>query len=79
MQKFKVVDMACGHCASVVENSIKRIDPNAQVSAYIDRREITVRSEADNAQIAEAIRSTGYNLLGRSAPSDRETTVLFDI
>lgn len=60
MPRYKVSDMTCGHCASVVEKAVKLIDPKAGVSVDLATGHVDVRSNVDADRIAEAIRSAGY-------------------
>lgn len=60
MLRFKVADMTCGHCASVIDRAVKSVDPQAEISADIRNGEVTVRSSADEAQISDVIRLAGY-------------------
>ena len=60
MQRYKVPDMTCSHCASVIEKAVKSVDPQANISVDLAHGEVTVHSEAEEARIAEAIHSAGY-------------------
>lgn len=61
MYRFKATGMTCGHCTSAIEKAIKTIDPQAEVSTDIESAEVTVRSQADEARISDAIREAGYD------------------
>jgi len=58
--RFSVPDITCGHCIQTIEKAVKSADPQAQVAADLTTKEVTVRSEAEDAHIAAAIRSAGY-------------------
>lgn len=60
MQRYKVPNMTCGHCAGVVEKAVRSIDPKAQVTVDLGRQEVAIETGAAEAQIAEAIKSAGY-------------------
>lgn len=60
MQRYSVPDMTCGHCVKTIEKAVKGVDPQAEVTADIAAQEITVRSDAAEARITDAIRSAGY-------------------
>ncbi len=60
MHRFKVAKMSCGHCASAITRAVKGVDPQAEVSVDLARREVTVDSGAEEILIAGAIRSAGY-------------------
>ncbi len=59
MQRYKVSDMTCGHCASVVEKAVKDIDAKAGVSVDLMTGHVDVCTDADAERIAEAIRFAG--------------------
>lgn len=60
MQTYNVPEMSCGHCVGVIEKAIKNIDGQANVSADLGSKQIIVETRADEAAVAEAIRSAGY-------------------
>lgn len=61
MYRFEVFGMTCGHCISAIDKAIKSIDPQAEVSTDLKSAEITVRSQADEVRISDAIREAGYD------------------
>jgi copper chaperone len=60
MFRYNVPDMTCGHCAQAIEKAVKSVDPQAEVAVDLTTKEITIRSEADEARLAETIRGAGY-------------------
>ena len=60
MQRYSVPDMTCGHCAGTIDRAVKAIDPRAEVTIDLPAKQISVRTGAPEAQIADAIRSAGY-------------------
>lgn len=60
MQRFKIEDMTCGHCASTVEKAIKSVDPQATVKIDLATKEVSVETAAASAPIAEALKTAGY-------------------
>jgi copper chaperone len=60
MLRYSVPDMTCGHCAQAIEKAVKSVDPQAEVAVDLTTKEVTVRSEADEARVAETIRDAGY-------------------
>jgi copper chaperone len=60
MLRYSVPDMTCGHCAQAIEKAVKSVDPQAEVAVDLTTKEVTVRSEADEARVAETIRGAGY-------------------
>ncbi|TXH38881.1 MAG: copper chaperone [Rhodospirillaceae bacterium] len=61
MTKFKVSDMTCGHCAGVVTEAVKGVDPKAQVSVDVMSKSVSITSAADNQKFIAAIREAGYD------------------
>lgn len=60
MQRYKIEDMSCGHCASTVEKAIKGVDPQATVTVDLASKEVAVETTADSGPIAAALKSAGY-------------------
>lgn len=60
MLRFKIAKMSCGHCAASIERAVKGVDPQASVSVDLGRKEVTIRSTAEEQLIAGALRSAGY-------------------
>ncbi len=60
MLRFKIAKMTCGHCAASVERAVKGVDPLASVSVDLGRKEVTIRSTAEERLISGALRSAGY-------------------
>ena len=60
MFRFKIAKMSCGHCAASIERAVKGVDPRATVSVDLGRKEVTIRSTAEERQISGALRSAGY-------------------
>jgi copper chaperone len=60
MFRYSVPDMTCGHCAQAIETAVKSLDPRAEVAVDLTSKEVTVRSEADEARVAGTIREAGY-------------------
>ena len=60
MQRYSVPEMSCGHCVSTIEAAVKKIDPQAVISADLAGHQVTVQTEIDAGRIAGAIHSAGY-------------------
>jgi copper chaperone len=60
MFRYSVPDMTCGHCAQTIEKAVKSVDPQAEIAVDLATKEVTVRSEADEARVARSIRDAGY-------------------
>ncbi|MEJ7688853.1 MAG: heavy-metal-associated domain-containing protein [Variovorax sp.] len=59
-QKFQVAGMSCGHCVSTVENAVKTVDPEAQVTVDLETGKVHVLSEQPRQDIVAAIENAGY-------------------
>jgi len=60
MHRYNVPTMTCGHCAATIEKAVKGVDPQATFSVDLVAKEVTVRSNVEEARVAEAIRAAGY-------------------
>lgn len=60
MHRYSVPKMTCGHCAATIDQALKTVDPQAEVSIDLKAKQVTVRTTAGEAQIAGAIRSAGF-------------------
>lgn len=58
---FLVDDMTCGHCASTITKALASLDKQAKVNIDLGTRRVEVTStEADEAELQEAIKEAGY-------------------
>jgi len=60
MMEFKIEDMSCGHCASVITKTVKALDAQAKVEIDLAQKKVTVESSEPRAIIAEALTDAGY-------------------
>jgi len=60
MIEFRIEDMSCGHCASVITKTVKALDSAATVEIDLAQKKVTVQSTEDRAVIAEALTEAGY-------------------
>lgn len=60
MHHYSVPKMTCGHCAGTIDQAVKAVDPQAEVTIDLKAKQVSVRTEAEEAQISEAIRSAGF-------------------
>jgi len=60
MFRFKIAKMSCGHCVASIERAIKGVDSQAAVSVDLGRKEVAIRSTAEERLISGALRSAGY-------------------
>ena len=67
MIRFKVANMGCGGCARAVKDALRGVDPGAEVSVDLDRREVAVESTAKAEGFAGALRKAGFE--GQALPA----------
>lgn len=67
MIRFKVANMSCGGCARAVTAALRGADPDAEISADLGRREVTVASTAGAEGLASALRRAGFE--GQALPA----------
>ena len=61
MTTFEVKDMTCGHCVSTITKAVKALDLGAKVQIDLATHRVTIDStEADAAELSDAIRRAGY-------------------
>ena len=60
MVEMEVKDMSCGHCASLIAQAIKQVDPGAGVQVDLASKRVKVTSEEEPASFAEALADAGY-------------------
>lgn len=61
MAKLRVSDMTCGHCAGVISEAVKGVDPNAMVSVDVMSKSVSISSSTDVQRFLAAIREAGYD------------------
>lgn len=60
MTTFKVEDMSCGHCVSMITKAVKGADANASIEVKLAEHLVIVASSADAETLKEAITDAGY-------------------
>ena len=60
MTTYKVPDMTCGHCVGVVTETLKSLDPTAEVKVEVMKKEVSVTSKASADAILAALADAGY-------------------
>lgn len=61
MITFRVHDMTCGHCASLINKELKAIDEQSEVTVDLERRLVSVVSTQSTIEdIRDAISGAGY-------------------
>ncbi len=72
MTTFEVKDMTCGHCVSTITKAVKAVDQGAKVQIDLATHRVTIDpTEADAAELSEAIRQAGYTPLAVEAGVER--------
>ncbi|WP_347488802.1 copper ion binding protein [Desulfoscipio sp. XC116] len=62
-QTFKVEGMSCQHCQMAVEKAVKGIAGVENVQVNLTKKEVAVTGSAQRAQIAQAIKEAGYEVV----------------
>jgi len=62
---LNVEGMHCGHCASKVENVLKKIPAVSKVKVNLDKKEVEVylSEEVENNVLTEAIKSVDFEVI----------------
>lgn len=60
MLEFDLQSMTCGHCAGVVTQAVKAIDPDAEVGVDLPRHKVRVATKAPRETIAAALSEAGH-------------------
>jgi copper chaperone len=63
MTDFNVTGMSCQHCVKAVTESIREIDPAAQVNIDLEHGRVTVDSAQTAAALKAAIEEAGYTVI----------------
>ncbi|MGH8831561.1 MAG: heavy-metal-associated domain-containing protein [Polaromonas sp.] len=58
--EFDIQSMSCGHCASVITQTVKQVDPDAKVSVDLASKKVTVQTSEDRQTVAAALTEAGY-------------------
>jgi copper chaperone len=60
MIEFQLPEMTCGHCAGMVSQALKLVDPSCKVQIDLAQRRVLVESSEDRQSLAEALTDAGY-------------------
>ena len=58
--EFNIPAMSCGHCAGVITQTVKALDPSAQVNVDLAAKKVVVESSQDRHIVAKALAEAGY-------------------
>ena len=60
LKEFDVPSMSCGHCVSAITQTLKGLDPAAEVNVDLARKKVMVQTTQDRQKIAAALSQAGY-------------------
>lgn len=60
MMEFEIKNMTCGHCVGAVTETVKLVDPAADVMVDLDSKKVSVGSSKERSPFAEALTQAGY-------------------
>ena len=60
LKEFDVPSMSCGHCVSAITQTLKGLDPVAEVNVDLARKKVMVQTTQDRQKIAAALSQAGY-------------------
>ena len=60
MIEFKLPDMTCGHCAGMVSQTLKLVDPSCKIEIDLGSKTVKVQSGEDRNELAQALSEAGY-------------------
>lgn len=60
MIELEVKDMTCGHCVRAVTDSIRALDPQANVRVELERGRVAVEGKPGAAELIAAVQAAGY-------------------
>lgn len=60
MIHFEIKTMSCGHCVGSVTETVKKIDPSAEVHIDLADKKVSIQSDKDRATFAKALTEAGY-------------------
>jgi copper chaperone len=60
MIQFTLPDMTCGHCVRTVTETVKQLDPEAQVAADLASHTVRIETRLPADQVAQALAEEGY-------------------
>jgi len=58
--EFDVPAISCGHCVKAITETVKALDPGAQVNVDIASKKVTLETSKDRPTVAAALTEAGY-------------------
>lgn len=59
---FRVQGMTCGGCVKAIENVVKKVDPQAQITVHLDEGTVAVTSALQSSLLSQAILGAGFKV-----------------
>lgn len=60
MANFHVPDMGCGGCVSTIERVVKKLDPEARITADLGARTVAIKTPVAVEALQDALRKAGF-------------------
>jgi copper chaperone len=60
MIEFTLPAMSCGHCVGVITETVRTVDPAAQVEADLERKTVRIETQGERANLVAALSEAGY-------------------
>lgn len=74
MQTFRVDDMTCGHCVSVITKAVQAVDAAARLEVDLGQHLVHIEPTASNAtELADAITKAGYTPVAVTAAARHDS------
>ncbi len=67
MANFHVPDMGCGGCVSTIERVVKKLDPQARITADLDAKTVAIETPVAVEALQDALKKAGFPATLRSA------------
>ena len=58
--EFEVPAISCGHCVKAITETVKSLDPGAQISVDLASKKVTLETSRDRQTVAAALTEAGY-------------------
>ena len=58
--ELTIKDMSCGHCVKTVTQTVRQVDPRAEVKVDLATKRVEIESSADAEAFKQALAEEGY-------------------
>ncbi|MHB1200580.1 MAG: heavy-metal-associated domain-containing protein [Polaromonas sp.] len=58
--EFNVPAISCGHCVKAITETVKSLDPGAQINVDVASKKVTIESAKERTTFAAALTEAGY-------------------